>query len=152
MFRWRVTNQTNFSWPPSVCLLALSENEDDDNLIQLQRSSDISAIGFNEEQTITAYARAPRSDGHHVAFYRLADAETLQKFGQRLRMRIVIGDDVDEDDEESVDEEDGDAPSMSELLARLRLLGFSDHVLCKRILMENEMNMQKTIYTLMQRK
>jgi len=110
---WRVRNDCAFNWSSAPFLINVSGISD--ALYHDPVPSNL-VLGPNEEGAVSVSLTAPTKPGLYESFFRLADSITLKKFGQRLRVSIIVKTPDEEENKEkaAADKAEEEPPKESE--------------------------------------
>ena len=75
-------------WPANTCLLCVGKEESGKMGAEVTPVQQFANPG--EEVDVSTTLRAPMKPGRYVGYYRLAGGSKVKKFGQRVRIQIIV--------------------------------------------------------------
>jgi len=131
-----IRNESSNPWPADTKVTLIKGDTED---MQVPSSIAIpKSILPNEEFNIVVCGIAPQQPGKHCAVYRMADASG-EFFGRKLRCCTKV---IDEEKPRR------EAPAEEELLTQLKMMGFSNEPLNKRLICQKKGNFERVLDTL----
>lgn len=153
---WRFRNDTADAWPEGTCIQFVSRKNGDllgapDSGIVLLPSG--SGVGNGAETDVSVDFCAPDEPGSYEAFWRLCEPSG-RKFGQRVRVSIVVSGSSDSPGEgdDHVSSDDGEhRGTWGAALRELEAMGFTDRRRNVRLLVKFSGNMDRVVMRLLAR-